>query len=234
MSWTWPMQWTSMTEKRLREVCKIHKSGYSIELETTLVDFLDLRWKQHQHLGHRQERKSSQMLTDGVGQRVSLLSALAPRGSRKSSTKWTVFAAQMSIFHEDNNETMTGQYKSDQYTGETETTCRRTKLWWNRWPRMANQQELARMVRSFAGLRCNHRHRPAMALHGTWEEFISLDVAITSLATLKPVVFEAENLKYNRPCRLTVQMFNHEYSFWKYSYILHVKYTIKVINLKLV
>uniref|UniRef100_A0A182S0F4 Ankyrin repeat domain-containing protein n=1 Tax=Anopheles funestus TaxID=62324 RepID=A0A182S0F4_ANOFN len=118
------------------DVCKIHKSGCSIRLDTTLVDFSDMRWERgdisfifkgenppkdsltaldnecrcYQHVRHEETEMEIEDEVDILMSSDILAAQMSTKGISftKAQSGW--------IFREDRRETVAGQYDSDLYT----------------------------------------------------------------------------------------------------------------------
>ncbi|XP_055593782.1 ankyrin repeat domain-containing protein 13C isoform X3 [Uranotaenia lowii] len=118
------------------DVCKIHKSGCSIRLDTTLVDFSDMRWERgdisfifkgdnppkdsltaldnecrcYQHVRHEETEME-------IEDEVDILMSSDILAAQMSTKSISFTKAQSGwIFREDKKETVAGQYDSDLYT----------------------------------------------------------------------------------------------------------------------
>lgn len=118
------------------DVCKIHKSGCSIRLDTTLVDFSDMRWERgdisfifrgenppkdsltaldnecrcYQHVRHEETELE-------IEDEVDILMSSDILAAQMSTKSISFTKAQSGwIFREDKKETVAGQYDSDLYT----------------------------------------------------------------------------------------------------------------------
>ncbi|KAI5642251.1 hypothetical protein NE865_05613 [Phthorimaea operculella] len=129
--------WVPLVSRILpSDVCKIYKSGSGIRLDTTLVDFTDMKWERGDiSFIFQGEKIPSEALTvldnkakvfqrvryeeteSEIEDEVDILMS-SDILSAQMSTKGILFARAQSgwIFREDRKETVAGQYRSDIYT----------------------------------------------------------------------------------------------------------------------
>ncbi|KAJ8981934.1 hypothetical protein NQ317_002105 [Molorchus minor] len=109
MELKWDFQsWVPLVSRILpSDICKIYKSGANIRLDTTLVDFSDMRWERGGHFESEME----------IEDEVDLLMSTDILAAQ-ISTKSISFARAQSgwIFREDRKELVAGQYESELYT----------------------------------------------------------------------------------------------------------------------
>ncbi|XP_072935786.1 ankyrin repeat domain-containing protein 13C [Epargyreus clarus] len=129
--------WVPLVSRMLpSDVCKIYKAGSSIRLDTTLVDFSDMKWERGDisfiFQGEKQPSESLTVLDNRakVYQRVRYeeteneiedevdILMSSDIMAAQMSTKGILFSRAQSgwIFREDRKETVAGLYKSDIYT----------------------------------------------------------------------------------------------------------------------
>lgn len=118
------------------DICRIHKSGSSIRLDTTLVDFSDMRWERgdisfifrgdnasHESLTvldnlYRIYQRVRHEETDtDIEDEVDILMSTDILTAQMSTKRINFVRAQTGwIFRADKTETIAGQYQSEMYT----------------------------------------------------------------------------------------------------------------------
>ncbi|XP_044726641.1 ankyrin repeat domain-containing protein 13C [Chrysoperla carnea] len=138
MELKWDFQsWVPLVSRILpSDICRIHKSGPNIRLDTTLVDFSDMRWERGDisfiFRGDEIPQNSLSVLDNKlmvyqrvryeetemeIEDEVDLLMSTDILAAQMSTKSISFNRAQSGwIFREDRKETVAGQYESDLYT----------------------------------------------------------------------------------------------------------------------
>ncbi|CAG9834225.1 unnamed protein product [Diabrotica balteata] len=182
--------WVPLVSRILpSDICKIYKSGANIRLDTTLVDFSDMRWERGDisfiFNGHAKPNESLTVLDNvskvyqkvrheeselEIEDEVDLLMSTDIMAAQ-ISTKSISFARAQSgwIFREDRKELVAGQYESDLYTVHglhLESRKRREHL---------SSDDLQKIKQSWKPVRRNSLIPPPDK-KVTWPEYVQADV----------------------------------------------------------